>query len=452
MSDTPILDFVRGYAASNPLRLHMPGHKGAGPLGCEALDITEIDGAGGLYEADGPVERSRANASRLFGHRVYYSTEGCSHAIRAMLALACGEAGPGRRTLLAGRNAHRAFLSAAVLIGFDIRWLPPRPGEAYHSCSVDPARVEAALTELGEACAGVYLTSPDYMGHMADIAAIAEVCRRRGPRLLVDGAHGAYLHFLTPSRHPIALGADLCCDSAHKTLPVLTGGAYLHLSDGFSADDDNVREALALFGSSSPSWLILQSLDACNPVLERLPETLAGFLPGIADLKAALAAHGYRLTGDEPMKLTLCPRPFGYTGDALAEALADRGILAEFHDPDHLTLMPSPGNSPGELDRVKAALLSVPRRPPLSEEAPAFHMPEQALSPRAAAFAPRRTLPVEACEGRILAAPALSCPPCVPVAVCGERIDREVILRLRYYGIRRCQVVEARPERTGLSD
>ena len=99
-------------------------------------------------------------------------------------------------------------------------------------------------------------------------AGLAAVCHAHGLPLLVDNAHGAYLHFLKEgSRHPIQLGADLCCDSAHKTLPVLTGGAYLHLGSSVQADEAAVRNALALFGSTSPSYLILQSLDAANAVL-----------------------------------------------------------------------------------------------------------------------------------------------------------------------------------------
>ena len=233
MISTPICDFVREYAASKPSRLHMPGHKGAGPLGVEALDITEIDGADELYAARGIIAESEANAASLFGADTFYSAEGSSLAIRAMLALAAEEGPSGAPAVLAGRNAHRAFLSAAALLGLDVGWLHPGAAEAYHRCALSPGEVASALDRLGGRCRAVYLTSPDYLGHTADIPAIAEVCHRRGALLLVDNAHGAYLKFLPGgSRHPIDLGADMCCDSAHKTLPVLTGGAYLHLRRG----------------------------------------------------------------------------------------------------------------------------------------------------------------------------------------------------------------------------
>ena len=442
MYPTPICDFVRAYAAKHPVRLHMPGHKGVGPLGVEALDITEIDGADELYASEGVIARSEANASALFASPTFYAAGGSSMAIRAMLLLALAQTGKVEgATVLAGRNAHRAFVSAAALLGFDVEWLWPSDGAAYHCCDVDAGAVEAALERLGGRCRAVYLTSPDYLGHIPDLAAIAGVCHRRGALLLVDGAHGAYLRFLRPSRHPMDLGADLCCDSAHKTLPALTGGAYLHVGSGLGIDARRVKAALALFGSSSPSWLILQSLDACNPYLETLPHRLAAFLPELDGVKAALVRQGYVLTGDEPMKLTLCARAYGHIGDALAAALIERNIYPEFHDPDFLTLMPAPANAGADLRRLADALCSIPRREPLPQAAPPFHAPRRALSIREAALAPRETLPVERCAGRVLAESALSCPPCVPVAVCGETIDGEAIERLRFYGFRACAVV-----------
>ena len=267
---TPIVDFVQNYAKSGTSRLHMPGHKGQALLGFEGLDITEIRGADELYEADGIIAQSEANATRLFGTaHTYYSTEGSSQCIRAMLCLAMQAAPAGQRpVLLAARNAHKALLYAAALLDLDIQWLWPAPDAAgaLCSCPVTEAQLAAALDRLarqGKTPFGVYLTSPDYLGGMQDIAALAKVCDAHGVPLLVDNAHGAYLNFLVGgSRHPIALGAAMCCDSGHKTLPVLTGGAYLHLGPKAPVQEETaVRNALALFGSTIPSYLILQSLD-----------------------------------------------------------------------------------------------------------------------------------------------------------------------------------------------
>ena len=443
--NTPIADFVRAYAASDAARLHMPGHKGAAVLGPEALDVTEIPGADALYHGGGIIAASEANAAALFGSaKTLYSAEGSSLCIRAMLFLALQYArltGKAPR-VLAGRNAHSAFLSGAALLDLDVAWLW---GGELLSCSVSPEALDAALSETD--CAAVYLTSPDYLGRACDLAALAAVCHRHGALLLVDNAHGAYLHFLPRPRHPLDLGADLCCDSAHKTLPVLTGGAYLHLSKRCpEALPPMAEAAMRLFASTSPSWLILQSLDLCNAALAGdYPRRLAETAARLDALKAALAASGWALCGDEPLKLTLCPKSRGYTGTALSEALAARGIVCEFADPDFCVCMLSPDNSPENFERLRAALLSLPLRPAIADKAPPLPRPERVLSPREAMLAPFETLPTAACLGRVLAAPTVSCPPAVPILVAGERVDEKALAVFDYYGYTSLDVIKPSP-------
>ena len=267
---TPICDFVRGYADSKTVRMHMPGHKGVGTLGVESLDITEVSGADSLYEADGIIKESEDIASSLFGAHTFYSTEGSSQCIRAMLHLAKTQAWIEKKHPLvwATRNVHKTFLSAVALLDVDVEWLYGNSEESYLSCAISPRELEKLLKEAPHLPTALYLTSPDYLGNVADIASLAEVCHRYGVLLVVDCAHGAYLKFLEKSLYPTDLGADMCCSSAHKTLPVLTGGAYLHINKKADASlVDAAKDALALFGSTSPSYLILQSLDAANAYL-----------------------------------------------------------------------------------------------------------------------------------------------------------------------------------------
>lgn len=440
MISTPVCDFVRAYAASAPVRLHMPGHKGRGILGCESLDITEIRGADDLYHPEGILARSEENASRLFGCRTVYSAEGSSLAIRAMLYLAYTRSGCKGRCL-AGRNAHKSFLHTAVLLDFPISWL--WAGDSYLSCPVTAETVEAAILEEKEKPFAVYLTSPDYLGNLAPVGEIANVCHRHGVPLLVDNAHGAYLKFLPRSLHPMDLGADLCCDSAHKTLPVLTGGAYLHMGPDWTAEE--AKAAMALFGSTSPSWLILQSLDGANPAMERLPGDIAALAPHIAALKGALLAHGFALVGAEPLKITVHAAKFGYSGEKMAEILEKQGIFCEFADGDFLVFMLTPRNTPEELDRLRAALCALPRG--VRQEAPplALARPKAAYTPRQAAFAPRETIPVENSLGRILALANVSCPPAVPIVMCGEEIDEAAREALCRCGIEEVTVIKASP-------
>ena len=457
-------------------------------MGCEEGDITEIPGADSLYEADGIIAESEANASRLFGCPTFYSTEGSSHCIRAMLLLACQarqgikDQGSGIREsarrfrILAARNCHKAFLSAVALLDLDVVWLPAAEG-SYLSAQPTPEALDAALTESG--AAAVYLTCPDYLGFLPDLRPLAELCHAHGALLLVDNAHGAYLRFLTPSRHPMDLGADLCCDSAHKTLPVLTGGAYLHAAAGRMGHCDSqrtLRDALALFGSTSPSYLILQSLDLANPYLEKLPEMLAGFLPQVEALKSRLRAAGWTVVGDEPMKLTLDLRPAGTsiacppsprfpTGPALAAALEQAGIYCEFFDADYLVCMLTPENTEEDLHRLETALSGViaaadgnlrtsdacpciPLEKAAADEPPAacpapslYGLPERVCSIREAMLAPAKTVPAAESLGRVLARPGVSCPPAVPILMPGERIDEAAVAAFERYGIQTVSVL-----------
>ena len=442
--ETPIADFVAAYREKNPIRLHMPGHKGAPILGCEAMDITEVAGADALYEAEGIIAKSEENAAGLFGSgRTVYSAEGSSQCIRAMVYLAVtGSQRAERPWILAARNAHKAFLYALALCDADVAWLWPEGSDSLCSCPIRAEQVENALKRAETLPAAVYLTSPDYLGRENPIADIAEVCHRYGVLLLVDNAHGAYLRFLPQSRHPMDLGADLCCDSAHKTLPVLTGGAYLHM--GKHAPEAlryRAKAAMALFGSTSPSYLILSSLDRCNAYLGGdFPGDLAKAVEAVRRTKAALQENGWYVLPSEPMKITIRAAA-GRSGEELARMLSRKGIEPEYADPEHLVLMPSVMTKPWELQALSEALGK-------TTEPPAVPLPmpkapgKQVLTPREAVFAPQEVLPTEASLNRICASPTVGCPPAIPIAVSGERIEAETIALFQRYGVKTVAVVK----------
>ena len=290
----------------------------------------------------------------------------------------------------------------------------------------------------------VYLTSPDYLGRISPIEEIARVCREFGVLLLVDNAHGAYLKFLNPSRHPIDLGADMCCDSAHKTLPVLTGGAYLQIS--LRAPEIFRREAkraLAVFGSTSPSYLILASLDRANSRLGgEYREKLCAFAEKISAMKTQLCGMGYALFGDEPLKITVDAKKYGYYGDELATLLFAKDIVAEFADRDYLVLMPSPDNTDAELFKLALAFSKIPARAPIDEPAPRLCLPEKRLSIRDAMLSKSTDVSPAEAIGRVLAATSVGCPPAVPIAVSGEVIDRACAEAFIYYGAGTVSVID----------
>lgn len=307
--DTPILDFLRQYSEHDWVRFHMPGHKGKGMLGCEKWDITEVYGGDALYEADGIIAKSERNAAELFGtQRTCYSTEGSSQCIRAMLYLALNNRPKGNsNVIVAARNVHKTFVYAAALLDIEPVWLWPESSSSLCGCPVTPAILKETLNKLDAPPAAVYVTSPDYLGEMADMGNLAKVCHDSGTILLVDNAHGAYLKFLPKSLDPLDLGADMCCASAHKTLPVLTGGAYLHISRCLPARyADQAKSALALFGSTSPSYLIMASLDACNSLLAGdYPKRIAEWAGNMDCLKRRLGSRGWKVPQSDPLRLTV---------------------------------------------------------------------------------------------------------------------------------------------------
>ncbi len=549
--ETPICDFVRQYAASGAIRAHMPGHKGRGPA--EAIwkvsgernpaakyeaalsdvfpfDITEIEDADDLYHAQSIIAESEANASSLFGCPTYYSTEGSSLCIRAMIylcmmkqaedafdarkALSAGASAssgekpssgepassdepvqsekastsgekPARTPwILATRNAHKAFLSSCILLNLENEWIKPT-GKAGTIRTEDVTEaIMAGISKYGTLPCCVYVTSPDYTGEDQPLKDIVKAAHWRGVPVAVDNAHGAYQFFIEGICDPIEAGADICCDSAHKTLPVLTGGAYLHIRKGFRIGSEEteakrVKEAMALFASTSPSWLILQSLDLANKVLSKgwaymLKETCSE----VERLKGDLMRNGIELLGYEPMKITISTRPWGFTGHEFAARLregdapdhdpkrkrskrplevelseteggsAKRPIEVEFSDPDMVVLMISPSNTIGEIHAMADRILSIPRHKKLPDPEYGFasvrgvaDFPERVMNMREASMRPGEYVPVEEAAGRVAHLMDVACPPAIPIVMPGERIGKKEIEIMRYYGYSECKVV-----------
>lgn len=442
--NTPIADFVRGYEKQNMTRLHMPGHKGQAFVGCESFDVTEVAGADSLYEATGIIAESETNATRLFGTaRTVYSTEGSSQCIRAMLYLAMtNHKGKEKPVVVATRNAHKAFLYAVAVLDLEVEWIWPEETGSLCSCPITEKVLEDTLVNMKEPPIAVYVTSPDYLGGQLDIPSIAEVCHKNDTILAVDNAHGAYLRFLSPSQHPMDMGADICCDSAHKTLSVLTGGAYLHVSK--SAPENfakQAKQAMALFGSTSPSYLILMSLDLCNSYLaEKYSELLIQTIEQVIALKTDLKNRGWQIVDAEPLKLTV-RMPKGLSGMHMAEMLRQNLVECEYVDAKYIVCMFTPENLERDYKRV---LHAFGQNREVYEEGELLQMPNciRAISIREAMFAKQETIAVKHALGRICGAPTVSCPPAIPIVVAGEVIDENAMILFEQYGIETVDVVK----------
>lgn len=439
---TPIVSFLKSYQEKSPVRMHMPGHKGAGILGFEGMDLTEIYGADELFAAEGIIKESEQNASNLFGCPTYYSTQGSTLCIQTMCTILCQDAkSKGKKPkILAGRNAHRSFIHAAALLDFDIEWL--YGNSDYLSCKIHAEDLEKAIIE--SLPTAVYLTNPDYLGNLLDIQSLASVCKKHNVLLAIDNAHGAYLRFLEPSLHPIDLGADLCCDSAHKTLPVLTGGAYLHLSDSLNQVWKNdVKHFMEYFSSTSPSYLIMASLDAANEVLDTtFRNSLSECIQRVDGLKNTLVQYGYTILSGEPMKITVSTKEFGYTGNEIANLLMECDIYPEFYDSDYIVLMPSPYNTKDDLKRLETCLCGIERKPILVNKPPKLEQSKKAMNVRQGLFSSSITLDVSKSLGQVCSSVTVSCPPAILPVIPGEVISESSIEVMKYYGIETVRVVK----------
>lgn len=440
---TPIYDFLTEYSASGMLRCHMPGHKGkALRKEYEFLyshDLTEIHGADSLFEADGIISESERTMSALYGSTATaYSVGGSTLCIQAMLAIMKQE----NRRVFAVRNVHRAFLNASALLGLAVEWIFPDYSNGILSGELDYVQIEEIISVCEEKCC-LYVTSPDYTGKTADIKRLAGICRRYGARLLVDNAHGAHLAFLPENIHPISLGADLCCDSAHKMLPALTGAAMLHTSLPEYAD--KLKQSMSLFASTSPSYPIMMSLDLCTEYIsERIRFDISENLRHINVFKEHFRGR-LIFSETEPFHITLNAAASRLNGIEFAEILRENGIECEYADRTLIILLMSPVCCKEDYetltDVIEKALAKLEISDFYSDEF-TLKPPEKIMEIREAVLAPSEEINIDDAEGRICASVKVPCPPAIPIAASGECINRECINIFKKYGISRINVLK----------
>ena len=455
MNDHPNLQERLGeYAASGALPMHMPGHKRnmtaapfLAPLG-GGIDITEIEGFDDLHHANGVLREEMDRAAALWGaKRTFFLVGGSSCGLLAAIyALGLGgrlglgdRPGLGGGTAIVARNCHKSVYHGLELCGLTPKWLRPDWCASLGLWgSVPPAAVEAALEESPGA-RFVLLTSPTYDGVLSDIAAIADICRRRKVPLIVDEAHGAHLGFGGFPDGAVKLGADIVVQSAHKTLPSLTQTALLHLN-GDLADGDAVERALNVFESSSPSYVLLSSLSGCVRFLER-PGALEPWRAGLAafDRETAglehLPNHGARagetypgVFGWDPGKLLVTAPGF-----ALMKALRERfSIELEMAQPHYALALTGAGDTEDSLTRLAQALCALDGEwsgeTPVPDPPPDF--PPARMLPREALALPYEVLPLERAAGRVCAQYLWVYPPGIPLAVPGEELTPALLEQL----------------------
>lgn len=428
---TPLYTALRAFADTNPLRMHMPGHKGKGlPLTelspAAELDFTELPPTGDLFAGEGPIVEAQRLWARACGvEECLFLTGGSTQGVLTALTLACR---PGDAVLM-DRGCHRSAYHALVLLDLEPvylfrPWLPVAdvPGP------IDPAEVERALTERPDIRA-VFLTSPTYYGVRSDLPAIARVCHAHGAKLVVDGAHGAHFPFLGLSELSCA---DLAILSAHKTLPA-PGQAAVLLANGYSLPE--LCRAGSVYGSSSPSYPIMAALDTVREAL------VSGHLGlDYVETAAQVTLLRQRYPALTPRDALLDPTRFVLRCDdgfTVKKELEGLGIYPEMADIRHVVFILTCADGKEALDRLTRGLDQVlsGRPAPLSLPAPLTPpQPQAVLRPREAFFSPVRTVPLARAAGMICAGQVAPYPPGVPVIAPGELVTKKTIAYLAQIG------------------
>lgn len=427
----PLVAMLR--ATQDRVRMHMPGHKGYLPPEELPLwfDTTELSMTDDLFAPERGIAHAEALAAASAGaaHTLMLSGGGTT----GVLAMILANVPPGGAVIVP-RNCHHSVLSACV-------WGDIQP--VFVPSALDADAVRAAIAAHPQADA-VFLTRPDYFGACIDARSVADAAHAAGMKLLVDEAHGTHWNW-PMERQPQSAGvcgADAWMQSAHKTLPALTGAAWLHLSAG--QDAEAVRRMLRMVHTSSPSFLILASLDQARAwmdthgvqALSALHVRIRAFWRALASCPGYENRHATLRIACDPARVVVDTRRHGYTGQQVAEHLASNGIDVEMADPDGVLLIPSVSDVPEALERVAQALRALPAKAPLPACPVSLpDLPEQCLRVRAAVLGPQEWVPLGKAAGRIAARSAGLYPPGVPLVVPGERIT-EGICRALSSGIR----------------
>ena len=467
----PLYRKLADYGASDYYAFHMPGHKRLvgefeNPF---HMDITEIDGFDDLHhpESEGILTEAQRRAARVFGaEETHFLVNGSTAGILSAISGCTKQGG----TLLMARNCHRSAYHGAELRGLKTEYLYPQYLEELGiNGAVLPEDVEKALNEKKEIQA-VMIVSPTYDGVCSDVERIAAICHSFGVPLIVDQAHGAHFRFSEYfPEDAVSAGADVVIHSVHKTLPAMTQTALLHVQ-GEIANRERIRKFLSIYQSSSPSYVLMASIDACVDLIERDGEELfakhvrelknfrescrelkwlylAGLdseKDGIWQLEAKLAEFGQTADFDRSKLLISVRRAnlagAGLTGEELSRILRERyHIQMEMSGPDYVVGIAGIADSEEGFGRLAEALheldqdmdekipVGVSTADKVSAKSNALPRLKAVLTIGEAAEAEGACRPLAACEGAVAGNYVYLYPPGIPVLAPGERVTEELL-------------------------
>jgi len=458
MRNPPIYFALKNYISKKRACFHMPGHhrgKGAHPflvdlLGEKVLlsDITEVEGMDYLHKAEGVIKHAQELAANLF--KVDYTFFLINGSTVGNLVMLASTLSPGDKVIIQ-RNSHRSIIGGLAILDLIPEYIQPEIHPYLEiPWGITPEELEKKLKK-GDSKV-VFLTSPNYFGMCEDLPSLVKVGRRYNSILLLDEAHGAHFPFnSTLPETGIKFSFDMIVQSAHKTLPSLTQTSFLHVFKK-NIDMDRVRDSLAFFQSSSPSYLFMASLDIVRYQMETDGEKLwdkvidkANFLREEINKIEGLYSFGVEILEDgifdlDPTKVTVNTKSIGITGFEVEEILNKKyNIEIELSDSSNILLFMTPGVTDDEIQRLLGALrdISKMRRKPKERQLESPGIPEMDLTPKEAFLKPKELIPIKESKGRVAGNIVSSYPPGLPILVPGERITEDTIdyiLRLEEEG------------------
>lgn len=446
------------YSQEDYYPFHMPGHKRNPDTVNTDLpfdrDITEIDGFDNLHHPEGILKKAQETAASVYGTKeCYYSVNGSTAALLAAVSAAV----PRNGQILVARNCHKAVYHALYLRNLIPTYVYPQMDQKWWiNGGISPDKVERALAENPEIKA-VLLTSPTYDGVVSDIEKIAEIVHRYEIPLIVDEAHGAHFHFSNYFPTSAAeLGADLVIQSFHKTLPSMTQTAVLHnCSD--RVDSRLIRRFMGIYQSSSPSYILMASMDAC---MEKMSsdgnEMFREFTKILEKARRRLSECKYiRLVSPEigtagvfdydRSKLLFSTRYASMTGSELAQILLEKyHIQVEMETEHYVLALAAVGDSGEGFERLCQAIEEInqeeaqKKKEKRETEEPkagrtAYTSLSQFMSITEAMESESEIRKLEESVGRISAEFGYLYPPGIPLIVPGEQITGQFIRNMRIY-------------------
>lgn len=443
----PIYEMLKKYIKADPLPFHMPGHVLGRGLADEmkvagSLDITEIPGSDCLHCPDGVIKEAQELAAKCFGSDLtYFLVNGSTSGVHAMLQATLN---PGDRIII-GRDSHISVLNGLAQLCCEPVFVLPRIDSEYQlPLGVEAEDLETAIN-TNPYIRGILITRPGYYGTAAKLEDIVKLAERQNIPLLVDEAHGAHFRFHKDlPRTAIGSGADLCVQSLHKTLPALTQTALLHGKRNGLIPKDRIEKAVSMVQTTSPSYLLMASIDLARELLEKQGEYLYENLWQLIDqfdkkLENDTLVKRYKCVTEnfdnDFTRIVLNFGDLGITGFKAGEILRTRfGIVAEMTDFSNVVLIATPFHTSEDFDKLLSALKSISREfagqgrhdhKPVVQAWPDY-IPERIISLREALFADKRVLPVSSSAGEISGAFITPYPPGIPLVCPGERITADM--------------------------